>query len=171
MYYLSKCQEPILRSNSVSPELQSYAEQLPCWIPHEVIASGLGYGPQAVEVTKKVFGETYHWAPEFENCHSFWRGFEEPGFEFQGTHWKGSEQLFQAQKLGTVDSKEFAEGCSAFAQAKPMEAFGLGQGVKLASHSDWERRKVDAMRLAVRMKFTSSEELKRLLLSTHPHPL
>ena len=52
----------------------------------------------------------YVWATEFENVHQTWaRGFAEPGFEFGGRWFAGSEQLFQLQKAGVPGSPGFEE--------------------------------------------------------------
>lgn len=168
IYYLSAAQREVCERK---PSLAPYAALLPCWIPHADVAAALGHERHAIDAAFARVG-AYAWATEFENVHATWR-FDEPGFEFGGIRWNGSEQLYQAQKAGAPGSAEFQVIAPAFAEADPMEAYELGRRLRL--RADWEAAKDDAMRTALRAKFLepgpTGDSLRALLLSTHPRPL
>lgn len=48
----------------------------------------------------------------------------------------------------------------------PADAKRLGSSRKYPIHSDWDVRRIDVMRTAIREKFTQHPKLKKLLLST-----
>ena len=135
-----------------------------------------------IEAAIARYGPGYVWASEFENVHATW-AVVEPPFAFHGHRFRGSEQLFQLQKIPR-DAWTDAD-VAAFATATPQQAFVLGQDVEL--RRDWNEFRVDAMRLALRCKFTAGEdavtvesapaptltraELRALLTSTEGRPL
>lgn len=152
--------------------LRPYAELLPGWLPHRLVAQALGYDNRGIDAAVAVH-QSYAWATEFENVHSFW-DFVEPGFDFEGLRWAGSEQLYQALKFGAPGSPEFQQAAPQFAAlADPMTAWKLGRAAP-ASNAFFANRD-DAMRLALRLKFGDGGEggraLRALLLSTGDLPL
>jgi len=91
---------------------------------------------------------------EFSNFASF-------PFSLDGKTWPTSEHYFQAQKF-----KDQAH-CEKIRKANsPMIAARLGRSRKVKIRRDWESKKIDVMRRAVRAKFDTHEELRSLLLST-----
>ena len=137
-YYLSTQQRRICRAN---PTLQRYVEKLPCWVPHRVVATALGYGEEGIDnALKRCPHGPYVWATEFENVHATWV-FDEPDLQIGGVTYRGSEHFYQSQKPRPFDPKR------------------------------WDSQRDSVMRVAVYHKFTSRSELKALLLSTHHHPL
>lgn len=168
VYFLSVAQRALCER---TPGLAHIAAELPCWLPHVTVSSALGFDRAAIDAAVAHVG-AYAWATEFENVHSKF-AYDEPGFEFRGRVWAGSEQLFQAQKTGAPESAEFRDASPAFAMLTPEEAFTRGQRVAL--RADWEAAKDDSMRTAVRAKFLApgiaGDSLRALLLSTYPRPL
>eukprot|EP00930_Biecheleria_cincta_P063348 TRINITY_DN4887_c0_g2_i1.p1 TRINITY_DN4887_c0_g2~~TRINITY_DN4887_c0_g2_i1.p1 ORF type:complete len:215 (-),score=38.45 TRINITY_DN4887_c0_g2_i1:35-679(-) len=141
-YFLSSKQREIcLRS----PALARYADLLPGWVPHRKVADALGHSHAGIENALKKLGQPYVWGTEFENVHTFWR-FQEPRLRIDGRDYHGTEAYFHAQKPSPFD-KALWDGPA------------VGQGL---------RDKV--MQTAVEQKF-KDDQLKELLLSTHPHPL
>jgi ribA/ribD-fused uncharacterized protein len=93
--------------------------------------------------------------------------FTEPGFEYAGLHWQGSEQLFQCLKWGD----EFEAHKHQFHELSEMEAYALGRTCKIQNVEEWKTTgRVEAMRLALKLKF-EDEKLRALLLSTTGHKL
>lgn len=177
MYYVGEGVLPVVARRA--PALERYAACVPCWVPHRAIAEALGYGTEAIDAAAARFGN-YLWASEFENVHTTWPVVE-PGFTFNNVAFRGSEQLFQACKVGPVGSAAFADAAPRFAAVDAGTAFAMGRAVAL--RADWELAKDDAMVAAVRAKFTATgapvnrvatvtgDELLALLLSTGDHPL
>jgi ribA/ribD-fused uncharacterized protein len=166
MYYLGAQQGELVRARR---HLAAFASLvLPMWVPHAQVGIALGYGDDSIRAACQRFGP-YVWATEFENVHVTFQ-FSEPGFAFGGHLFRGSEQLYQLLKVGGPESAAFGAHASQFATATAQGAFQLGQRVSVEP-SEWDLRKDDAMRLALRLKFTADSGLRDLLLSTAPHPL
>lgn len=89
---------------------------------------------------------------EFSNFHH-------SPFSLDGVDWKTVEHYFQAQKTLKESDKEMIRGLSS-----PKEAKKIGKKVTL--RSDWDQIKIGVMTKAIRAKFSQSEALKGLLLST-----
>ena len=154
-YYLSKLQAQKCKT---LPQLRPYIAHLPCWVPHKRIADALGFNYDgiynAIDWLKSKSSSSsavYVWATEFENVHSLWR-FWEPEIIKNNERFTGSEDYYQRQKYkvprlpsGRFDSEE------------------------------WNKRRDDAMRDAVKLKFCGAGldrvQLRELLLSTKSHPL
>ena len=137
-YYLSKDQKDICARY---PDLEHYIDDLPCWVPHTIVAQALGHGTSGIKNACTRLPRPYYlWATEFENVHSFWN-FEEPSFTVDGVHYQGSEDFYQSQKPFPFDAEI------------------------------WDKQRDDVMRVAIRHKFAASTSLRDLLISTHPFPL
>lgn len=83
------------------------------------------------------------------------------GVEVDGTWWRTVEHYFQAQKFHDDAYQERIRRCG-----KPKDAKALGMTRQVPLRSDWEDVKEEIMRAAVRVKFTTHEHPRRLLLST-----
>lgn len=164
LFFLNENASLVIRRLSLK-SLEKYIPSLPCWVPHREIAAALGHSFSAIEAAERsIGGKRYRWATEFENVHSVWI-FEEKGFMYRDVHWKGSEQLFQCLKWG---STHFDEHKAEYAALSPMESYELGRTVLCIDDIDvWNKEgRIKAMRLALRLKFSSDDRLRRLLLDT-----
>ena len=103
MYYLSRLQ---LRKVLEIPELAGYADDLPGWVPHRVVAMALGHGVDAIEVATASLGRPYVWATEFENVHDCWHYIERP-LQIGGRWYKDSEAYYHSQKPEPFDAREW----------------------------------------------------------------
>lgn len=81
-----------------------------------------------------------------------------------GLEFHSVEQFFQYQKCTTKEDKEMILSCR-----DPVQCAKLGRKVQL--REDWELVKYGVMKLGMRLKFEQHEDLKELLIGTHPHPL
>lgn len=81
--------------------------------------------------------------------------------EVHGRVWATSEHFFHGQKYAGTDWEERVR-----ATAAPWEAAELGRRRDLPLRPDWERVKIDVMRVALRAKFTQHPVLRDLLVST-----
>jgi N-glycosidase YbiA len=97
--------------------------------------------------TKDAYGE-------FSNFASF-------PFDLEGMRWTTTEHYFQAQKFHDPEYRERIRLVTS-----PMVAARLGRSRSVPIRDDWETVKDDVMRKAIRAKFDSHPELKRLLLAT-----
>jgi hypothetical protein len=176
LFYLCASQRAIVERLPLpaAAPLRALAAQLPGWVPYRLVQLAQGHTTGAIDAAERSWGP-FLWATEFENVHSSWTGFAEPGFEFQGRHWRGSEQLYQACKAGEPGSAPFEAQAARFAAAAEMEAYGYGQVLQL--RPDWHSNKATgvaakdgAMERAVRLKF-SDPALRLLLESTRGHQL
>jgi len=123
-------------------ELQDLVDDLPCWVPHRRIAQALGHDESGIRLAmESLQGRPYVWATEFENVHSVWR-YQEPTLTIDGKKYPNSEEYFHSQKPQPFD--------------KALWDGGL---------------RVEVMQRGVRAKLLADDELRALLLSTHPHPL
>ena len=136
-YYLSSKQAPVCAQY---PILKKYIPVLPCWIPHRTIADALGFSHEGIDNACHRYSRPYLWATEFENVHSLWN-YEEPHFQINGIHYKGSEDYYQRQKPFPFCAET------------------------------WDARRDHVMRIAISSKFNADHQLKQLLLSTQDHPL
>ena len=82
-------------------------------------------------------------------------------FRLKGKEWPTSEHFFQAQKFAGTEHEEAVR-----VAASPMIAARMGRERTRPLREDWERVKEDAMREALRAKFTQHAGLRELLLST-----
>lgn len=82
-------------------------------------------------------------------------------FRLKGKEWPTSEHFFQAQKFAGTEHEEAVRVASS-----PMIAARMGRERTRPLREDWERVKEDAMREALRAKFTQHAGLRELLLST-----
>ena len=90
------------------------------------------------------------------------------GFEVDGVKWPTVEHYFQAQKFTSPSSKEHRERIRT--SNSPRQAKALGRSRSHAIRHDWDAVREDAMRTALRAKFTQPV-LRALLLSTGDRPL
>jgi predicted NAD-dependent protein-ADP-ribosyltransferase YbiA (DUF1768 family) len=141
MFYLSRLQRSVVVN---TPGLAGYADQLPGWVPHRVIAVALGKGTHAIDAAMDVMTKRpYVWAPEFENVHgphSKWYYIERP-LRVKGRVYNDVERFYEAQKPEPFDAKK------------------------------WEEQRLGAMVEAVEAKLMASPDVVELLESTHDHPL
>ncbi len=75
--------------------------------------------------------------------------------------WQTSEHYFQAQKFEGTNFEEKVR-----LAPTPKEAANLGRNRKFPLRKDWEEKKDDIMREALRAKFTQNKDLKKILLET-----
>ena len=95
---------------------------------------------------------------EFENEYAFLSNFYPSPFTHEGIEYPTNEHFFQAMKTTDLELRK------AIAAAKtPGVAKRMGRTVKL--RPDWERVKVDVMRLGLILKF-QNPDLKEKLLAT-----
>jgi ribA/ribD-fused uncharacterized protein len=87
--------------------------------------------------------------------------FSPHGIKLNGVWWPTTEHYFQAQKFAGTQHEE------AVRRAKtPKQAAEMGRDRKRPLRADWERVKDDVMRMAVRQKFRTHEDIRRVLLDT-----
>jgi predicted NAD-dependent protein-ADP-ribosyltransferase YbiA (DUF1768 family) len=92
---ISRAQESICEKY---PKLRVLIGRLPGCVPARLVADALGYEQGGLDrACASLEGESYVWATEFENVHSFWT-FEEPRLTVEGKSFSCSEELYQAQK-------------------------------------------------------------------------
>ena len=162
--YLSRRQTAWCESAS----LDELTEHLPCWVPQRLVSmAAFGEeGARTVDAVTSTHG-AWAWATEFSNVHTTF-AFEEPGFELDGGQWANVEAYFQSAKSrGTADHMRALRAITA--DPSPESAFRVGRTP--AIRADWESVKRDVMRDALRAKFTQSDDLRELLLSTGEVPL
>lgn len=141
---------------------------LPCWAPQRVV-SVAAFGEDAARAVDAVTAHhgPWVWATEFSNVHATF-AFDEPGFVIDGVRHAGPEAYFQrAKSEGTADHAAAVRAIEA--SDDPAVHFRVGR--THAARPDWERVKRDVMRRAVEAKFTQSDALRALLLSTGDRPL
>lgn len=81
--------------------------------------------------------------------------------EVDGKVWPTSEHFFQAQKFpGAPDQEEIRS------TASPMKAARMGRERSRPFRADWDQVRDDAMRVALRAKFTQHEATRAALLAT-----
>jgi ribA/ribD-fused uncharacterized protein len=93
--------------------------------------------------------------------------FSPHGFQLDGAYWPTVEHYFQAQKFPTEPA--YQEKIRQARTAK--EAKALGRSRKAPLRDDWESVKEEAMRRALRAKFTAHAALRQLLLDTDERQL
>ncbi len=148
--------------------LHALTEHLPCWVPQRAVSMAT-FGEEGVRAVDAVTGAygAWAWATEFSNVHTTF-AFEEPGFELDGGRWANVEAYFQGVKSkGTPDHVAALRAITA--DPSPESAFRVGR--THAIRPDWEAVKRDVMRAALTAKFTQSDDLRALLLSTGEVPL
>lgn len=161
LYYLNEHAAEIIRKKGWTL-LEVHVASLPGWFPHRDVATAMGHDHLAIEAAEKAIGGRYRWATEFENVHSVWH-FREKGFEYADLHWNGSEQLFQCLKWGAQFEKHKEEFC----KLTDVEAFAMGRTVEIVHADEWDRvGRVEAMKLALFLKFVADKHLRDLLLSS-----
>jgi ribA/ribD-fused uncharacterized protein len=167
-YYLGSQQKEVILGRNLSL-LIPYIDFLPGWVPWRKVSTSLGFGVDAIETAEQVLGAPFVWGSEFENVHATWR-FDEPGFNYSGKTFAGSEQLYQLQKIGPPGSVEYEAAAKQFVSpCSEMDSYAQGRQLKL--REDWKSVQDEAMQVAVRCKFTQSSLLRELLLSTNRFPL
>ena len=116
---------------------------LPGWVKLSLVADALGYGQAGINLALQHTQQVpWLWATEFENVHTTWR-FVEPRITIYGQQYADSEAYYKAEKWKL-----------------PISAAVI-----------WDAKKVEVMTRAVTAKFQNSEEVRQLLISTHPFPL
>jgi N-glycosidase YbiA len=81
--------------------------------------------------------------------------------KLDGKIWPTSEHYFQAQKF---EADEYREQIRK--QKSPMIAARMGRDRKKRLRRDWESKKDDVMRKAVRAKFEQHDDIRAVLLGT-----
>lgn len=87
--------------------------------------------------------------------------FSRHGFELDGQFWPTSEHYFQAQKFEDKEIQEKIRSATG-----PKEAAKLGRNSEFPLRADWEEIKYEIMKSAVRAKFKTHSDIKKILLST-----
>jgi ribA/ribD-fused uncharacterized protein len=85
-----------------------------------------------------------------------------PGYGFnddEGVWWDTSEHFYQAMKTPIPQERQYVRVASSAFQAKK-------RGDEINNYQDWEARKIDTMRQAIKYKFASGTEAARLLQCT-----
>jgi ribA/ribD-fused uncharacterized protein len=82
-------------------------------------------------------------------------------FTYKDKFWKTSEHAFQAQKFAGTKFEEAVRYCN-----MPSDAAQMGRDRSLPLRADWEQVKDSIMEEVLYAKFSQSEELKEVLLST-----
>lgn len=162
--YLSRRQTAWCRAVA----LDALVDHLPCWAPQRMVSEAAfgDDGVRAVDAATAAHGP-WAWATEFSNVHATF-AFAEPGFELDGARWDNVEAYFQAAKSrGTADHLAALRAITA--DPSPESAFRAGRSHGM--RADWESVKREVMRAALHAKFTQSEGLRALLLSTGEVPL
>lgn len=83
--------------------------------------------------------------------------------EIDGVKYKTTEHFFQAQKFSNTDIKQMKKVIDA---VTPNKAATFGNDRSKPLRKDWELVKDDIMFIAIQAKFTQSQELGALLVST-----
>ncbi|HVK02384.1 MAG TPA: NADAR family protein [Armatimonadaceae bacterium] len=105
--------------------------------------------------------ETIYFYSDREQPYGAFSNFAKYGFELDGKYWPTSEHYFQAQKFAGTEHEEAVRLAPA-----PMIAANMGRERSRPLRGDWESVKEDAMRRALRAKFTTHAALRDLLLGT-----
>jgi ribA/ribD-fused uncharacterized protein len=84
-------------------------------------------------------------------------------FELEGKNYYSVEHYFQSEKFSTTDS-EYSEKIRT--QKNPVLVKGMGRSKAHPIPEDWDSKKLDVMRKALRAKFTTHTDLKEKLLGT-----
>lgn len=95
------------------------------------------------------------------DAHGCFSNFSAHGVELKGRWWPTSEHYFQAQKFAGTPHEE------AIRLAKtPKQAAEMGRDRSRPLRPDWEQVKDDVMREAVRQKFLTHADIRKVLLET-----
>lgn len=118
-----------------------------------------------VEIEQKAtltynFSDAIYFYSPIDNYGEF-SNFSEHGIEHEGAYYPTVEHFFQSQKFLDAGYSERIRKSQT-----PKEASILGRSRDFEIKKDWDQIKDDIMLLAVRKKFESNENLKKLLLST-----
>jgi ribA/ribD-fused uncharacterized protein len=96
-----------------------------------------------------------------KTAYSEFSNFSRHGFKLKGKYWPTVEHYFQAQKFPKNPLEERIRTAS-----NPGVAKKLGRSRSVRLRPDWESIKDNIMREAVMAKFSTHDELKKLLLET-----
>ncbi len=96
-----------------------------------------------------------------KTAYSEFSNFSRHGFKLKGKYWPTVEHYFQAQKFPNNPLEERIRTAS-----RPTEAKKLGRSRSVRLRPDWEKVKDNIMREAVMAKFSTHDDLKKLLLDT-----
>jgi ribA/ribD-fused uncharacterized protein len=96
-----------------------------------------------------------------EQPYGCFSNFSKHGFVLEGRYWTTSEHYFRAQKFAGTPHEEEVRLARA-----PKIAAEMGRDRSRPLRSDWEEVKEEAMRRALRAKFTQHDDLRVLLLAT-----
>ena len=91
------------------------------------------------------------------------------GFEEDGLYWPTVEHYFQYQKAKTFGDEDMATKILKSASAKTAKTYG--KKVKDFKEEEWNAKKDEIMRTAVRAKFTQHPDLRKKLLETENRPI
>ena len=95
------------------------------------------------------------------DAYSAFSNFSPHGVEFDGQWWPTVEHYFQAQKFEDAEYQAKIRGLRS-----PKDAKALGRTRKLPIRADWDTARDEVMYRAVRKKFETHEEIRRLLLES-----
>lgn len=96
--------------------------------------------------------------PDTYFCSNFAQGFDFADPE-TGEWWATSEHYYQAQKTPIESERSTIQNAST-----PLEAKNLGANVNI--YQDWDERKIDAMRRAIKLKFYPGSKAAEKLIDT-----
>lgn len=99
----------------------------------------------------------YHETDAFGYLSNYWVA----SITIKGLQWKSTEHYYQAQKSMDLTFSEKIRGAATCDEAKT-----LGNSRQCIYRPDWETRKIEAMRTAIKAKFDQHPDLRALLLAT-----
>ena len=149
--------------------LGALASGLPGWFDQRLVSKLLGYPLDLVDKIDK-FKPGAKWRTEFSNVHQTFAYTEKP-ITVDGLEYSCTEAYFQSMKVAALmDAKTKELLC----KATPEQAYNMANRQQFPMSAeelrDWESRRDDIMRTALRQKF-SDASLQLMLLETGSSPL
>lgn len=99
----------------------------------------------------------YHETDEYGYLSNYWV----ETINIEGKSWKSTEHYYQAQKTLDQAYAEKIRNADTCDQAKI-----LGNDPQCICRPDWDVKKIEAMRVAIKAKFDQHEDLRALLIET-----
>lgn len=123
------------------PRLSGLVDHLPGWVPARLVADALGYGQSGIDLALRSLDGQSYLWATEFENFHATWHFDEPALVIEGKRYNDAEAFYHAQKPVPFDAHL------------------------------WHLRRVDVMRQAVRAKLAASDQVRELLIATHPHPL
>ena len=114
---------------------------LPAWVPQRLIAAELGHDTQGMTTALKATKGKPYLWATEFENWHDWWDYDEPALNIGGTPYRNSEHFYQAQKPHPFKEK------------------------------DWNQKRDNVMRIAIRAKLEADPKLRVLLAATKGHPL